>query len=238
MDTKQAITEKQGLVDEMEMQLMSSAPESIPCVVELRDELNTLYDEVSLVLDKKMDMQNSVEVYRMMLQDFFTWLDTLIKRAENADKGRGNTIAQRVSLLEQLTAETSQGKPKLAALTTKVILAPSVEIEFDVNCFYSQQKAGEISEILSTLDGQQVEEQLKVAERRFGDVERRLHRKLHLLQTTHQGAESATVDIALIRQWVAEKTALVREKEPLGFRAKSAETKLQQTKVDYSFRKI
>lgn len=92
-------------------------------------------------------------------------------------------------------------------------------------------KAGEISEILSSLDAQQVEEQLKVAERRFGDVERRLHRKLHLLQTTHQGAESAMVDIALIRQWVAEKTAVVREKEPLGFRSKSAETKLQQTKV-------
>lgn len=47
MDTKQAITEKQGQVDEMELQLMSSAPESIPCVVELRDELNNLYEEVS-----------------------------------------------------------------------------------------------------------------------------------------------------------------------------------------------
>ena len=123
MDTKQAISEKQGLVDEMEMQLMSSAPESIPCVVELRDELNALYDDVSQVLDKKMDMQNLVEEYRMMLQDFFSWLDTLIKRAENADKGRGNTIAQRVSLLEQLTAETGQGKPKLATLTTKVIVS-------------------------------------------------------------------------------------------------------------------
>lgn len=67
-----------------------------------------------------MDMQNSVEEYRMMLQDFFTWLDTLIKRAENADKGRCNNIAVRVSLLEQLTAETSQGKPKLAALAVKV----------------------------------------------------------------------------------------------------------------------
>ena len=81
------------------------------------------------------------------------------------------------------------------------------------------------------MDSQQVDEQLKVAERRFVDVERRMQRKLHLLQTTHQGAESATVDIALIRQWVAEKTGVVREKESLGFRAKSAETKLQQTKV-------
>ncbi len=72
------------------------------------------------MLDKKMDMQNLVEEYRMMLQDFFTWLDTLIKRAENADKGRGNIIAQRVTLMEQLTAETCQGKPKLATLSTKV----------------------------------------------------------------------------------------------------------------------
>lgn len=92
-------------------------------------------------------------------------------------------------------------------------------------------QASEISKILSSLDAQQVEEQLKVAERRFGDVDRRMHRKLHLLQTTHQGAESATVDIGLIRQWVAEKTELVRQKEPLGFKAKNAETKLQQTKV-------
>lgn len=56
----------------------------------------------------------------MMLQDFFSWLDALIKRAENADKGKGNNIAQRVALLEQLTAETSQGKPKLSTLNTKV----------------------------------------------------------------------------------------------------------------------
>lgn len=65
-------------------------------------------------------MQNLVEEYRMMLQDFFSWLDALIKRAENADKGKGNNIAQRVALLEQLTAETSQGKPKLSTLNTKV----------------------------------------------------------------------------------------------------------------------
>lgn len=179
-----------------------------------------------------MDMQNLVEEYRMMLQEFFTWLDTLIKRGENADKGRGNNIAQRVALLEQLTAEASQGKPKLATLNSKVIFLSFWFSKRDVVswCIFHFQ-ANEISEILSSLDAQQVEEQLKVAERRFGDVERRMHRKLHLLQTTHQGAESATVDIALIRQWVAEKTALVREKEPLGFRAKNAETKLQQTKV-------
>ena len=61
-----------------------------------------------------------------------------------------------------------------------------------------------------------------------------MHRKLHLLQTTHQGAESATMDIALIRQWVSEKTTLVRDKELLGYRAKSADTKLQQTKASLS----
>lgn len=48
MDTKQAITEKQGVVDEMELQLMSSAPESIPCVVELREELTNLNDDVMI----------------------------------------------------------------------------------------------------------------------------------------------------------------------------------------------
>lgn len=82
---------------------------------------------MSEVLDKKMDMQNLVEEYRLMLQEFFTWLDTLIKRGENADKGRGNNIAQRVALLEQLTAEASQGKAKLATLNSKVLQSSTIQ---------------------------------------------------------------------------------------------------------------
>ena len=96
---------------------------------------------------------------------------------------------------------------------------------------YKLFKAGEVTALLSALDSQQVDEQLKVAERRYGDVEKRLNRKQHLIQTTHQGSESAMSDVAQIRQWVAEKTELVRKKEPLGFRTKSAQSKLQQIKV-------
>ncbi len=77
-----------------------------------------------------MDLQNVVEEYRTMLQDFLTWLDTLVKRAESADKGRGMKIAQRVSLLEQLTSETSQGKPKLSSISIKVIRAYLFKYKF------------------------------------------------------------------------------------------------------------
>ena len=86
---------------------------------------------------------------------------------------------------------------------------------------------------MSNLDGQQIEEQLKIAERRIGDVERRLQRKLHLVQTTNQGFDSAVADVAQTRQWVAERTAQAREKEPLGFRTKNTETKLFQVKVSF-----
>ncbi len=92
-------------------------------------------------------------------------------------------------------------------------------------------QVGELKEVLSGIDAQQVEEQLKVAERRFGDVERRLQRKLHLLQTTHQGSDSAQVDIAHIREWMAEKSGKIRDKEPVGFHARNAESKLQEVKV-------
>ena len=94
-------------------------------------------------------------------------------------------------------------------------------------------KVEHVSTLLSTLDGQQVEEQLKVAERRFGDVERRLQRKLHLLQTTHHGSDTAVADIAQMRLWVAEKTKQIRNKEPLGFKSKAAETKFLLIKVNY-----
>ena len=85
--------------------------------------------------------------------------------------------------------------------------------------------------MLSSLDGQQVEEQLKVAERRLGDVERRLQRKLHLVQTTNGAFDNVAADVAQTRQWIAERAALVAEKEPLGFRTKTAESKMFQIKV-------
>lgn len=116
-------------------------------------------------------MQNAVEEYRITLQDFFTWLDTLVSRAETADRGRGMGIAQRVALLEQLTAESSQGKPRLAAITSKVVLACYYTHGPDrvkMNCIIVQ--AMELTATLSNLDGQQVDEQLKVAERRENSI--------------------------------------------------------------------
>lgn len=41
------ITEKQSLVDEMELQLMNSAPESTSHAIDLREHLTNLYDEAS-----------------------------------------------------------------------------------------------------------------------------------------------------------------------------------------------
>lgn len=82
------------------------------------------------MLDDKTTMQNLVEDYRNSLQDLFGWLDSLAKRSENADKGHGMSIASRVSLLEQLTAESVDGKSKLTALTSKVTF----------NCFKSNYK--------------------------------------------------------------------------------------------------
>ena len=56
----------------------------------------------------------------MQLQEFYTWLDSLVKRSENADRGHGLDIAQRVVKFEELTADSHQGKTKLAALSAKV----------------------------------------------------------------------------------------------------------------------
>lgn len=46
-DTRQAIMDKQSQVDEMEMQLMSSAPDSVQYVIDLRTQLSHLYDQVT-----------------------------------------------------------------------------------------------------------------------------------------------------------------------------------------------
>lgn len=120
VDLKQLISEKQNQIDEIESQLTSLVPSSAQVIDELRSKMSTLYDETSDVLDKKLDRQNCVEEYRLQLQDFYLWLDSLLKRSENADRGHGQNISQRVLLLEELAAESHQGKSKLAEISSKV----------------------------------------------------------------------------------------------------------------------
>ena len=72
------------------------------------------------MLDKKTDRQNLIEDYRLQLHEFYSWIDSLAKRSEGADRGHGQTTGQRVQLLEQLAAESLQGKGKLAAVSSKV----------------------------------------------------------------------------------------------------------------------
>lgn len=67
-----------------------------------------------------MEMQNCVEGYRMQLQEFYNWLDSLVKRAENCDRGHGQKISQRLTLVEQLVSDSNQGKGKLHALSKEV----------------------------------------------------------------------------------------------------------------------
>ena len=142
VDIKQLITEKQGQVDEIETLLMSLAPESSDVVTEMRNQLSSLYDETSDVLDKKMDRQNIVEEYRMQLQEFYTWLDSLVKRSENADRGHGLDIAQRVVKFEELTADSHQGKTKLAALSAKVCCTPGLrEFQLLTNVVFTRRRS-------------------------------------------------------------------------------------------------
>lgn len=172
--------------------------------------LNNLEDDLSHAIANKQGGQNLIEDYRQNIQAMHAWMDTLLKRSEAVDKGSGLNCAQKQSAIVELQNEfEDQGPKKLSEV---------------------KRLAGEVIDIVSNLDSQQVEEQVKSIERRYNDISKRLQRKLQVLEMTRKGIEGTRDEIEQAREWVKEKLIEVKKPILLGFETKNAEDKIQHLK--------
>lgn len=159
---------------------------------------------------KKQSGQSVIEDYRQANKEMHNWFDTLIKGMDILDKGSGLSCAQKLTAINELKSEFEKNGPlKMADL---------------------KEKASAVTDVISNLDAQQVEEQLKSIERRYNDVSKRIDRKAQIVELTNKGFDGAKNEIDQVHDWVKEKITDLQKPEPLGFESKSIEGRQQKLK--------
>lgn len=177
---------------------------------DLEGALNNLEDELSAAISTKQAAQNLIEDYRQSVQAMHGWFDTLLKRSDNVDKGSGLNCAQKQSAVVELQCEFEGQGPKRLEEVKKL--------------------AAEVMDVVSNLDSQQVEEQLKSVERRYNDIGKRLQRKMQVLEMTRKGIEGTRDEIEQAREWVKEKLVELQKPMLLGYESKNSDDRVQYLK--------
>ncbi|XP_012253400.2 muscle-specific protein 300 kDa isoform X14 [Athalia rosae] len=178
---------------------------------DLESGLDKLEAELIEAIAGKQATQDLIQKYRSHVQDIQTWFDNLSKRVDVVDKGSGLVIAQKISTVQEITSEfESQGPGKLDEV---------------------KQLGDLVMDSVSNLDSQQIEEQIKSVERRYGDIGKKLQRKSQVLDMTAQGIEATRREIEENRKWIAEKKEVARTSGPIGYESRLADEKLLSLKA-------
>lgn len=178
---------------------------------DIEESLDKLELELIEAIAGKNAAQDLIKKYRSQVQDMQNWFDALSKRADNIEKGNGLTINQKISAANEISDEfESRGPEKFEEL---------------------KKLAEQVMDSVSNLDSQQIEEQLKSVERKYGDLRKKILRKCQVLETTAQGIKATKKEIEELRNWISEKKQIARDAEPLGFESKQAEEKLLSLKA-------
>lgn len=178
---------------------------------DLEEDLDKLETELIDAIACKKVAQDLIQKYRLQVQEIQAWFETLCKKIDMIEKGNGMTIDQKIAAVQDISNDFDvQAPDKLDEVKTL---------------------GDQVMNSVSNLDSQQIEEQIKSVERKYGDIEKKLQRKSQVLDMTAQNIEATKREIESNRGWIDEKKRLARVKEPLGFESKQAEEKLLSLKV-------
>lgn len=155
--------------------------------------------------------QNVIETYRQAVLDMNAWFDSLIKKIDVLEIGSGLNCAQKLAAISEIRNEfETQGPNKLS----------------DVKI-----KAQKVIEIISNLDAQQVEDQLKSIDRRYNDTAKRIARKEQMVEATNKGVECARNEIEQVDVWTKQQVSNLQAPLAIGFESALAEERLQRLKA-------
>ncbi|XP_062549338.1 muscle-specific protein 300 kDa isoform X2 [Armigeres subalbatus] len=171
--------------------------------------LDDLQAQLKKVIDKKSANQICIERYKKCYEDTQHWLDAIIGQIDNLEKGNGFSCKQRLE----------------KAANIQKILSDNCD-----NLKKYKENASIVIELVSNLDAQQVNEQIKSMDRRFQDINKRLNRKFEIIDGTNKALLKIVSDVDSVRQWLNEKSDLIKTPYTLGFEAKSAEAQQQAFK--------
>ncbi|XP_038215060.1 nesprin-1 [Zerene cesonia] len=182
--------------------LLTEIPtEGLEDEINLEEELDELEQAILKAIEREKGNQGVIDDFRHKCQEIHDWFDAVLKKMCLADKGSGLPCPQKLNALKELSAEFGQaGKDKvdnIKSIGSKVI------------------------NIVSNLESQQVEEQIKSVERRYNDIGKRIQRKLQMLEITYKAIDGTKSEVAAQNEWMQKEIDNIQHPEPLGYDSKS-----------------
>ena len=208
-DLRSKIIEKQGMLDDLELTQTCISSDSSD--TDIRQQMNQLENEVTEMIDSRTDTLAKVEQYRTKLQSVYTWFDTIIKQLEKCDKVDSvDSRKKKEEGVQNLWSQFEDARSQVDDLRTT---ANVVMLE------------------LSSLDIQQVEEQLRSVEKKYSDLQKRVGKKMQVIEMTRKGYEDFKTDVVTLQEWLTKKHAYINDMSSLGFTSKDTENRLLEINV-------
>lgn len=202
-DLRSKIIDKQNILDDLEVKQMTLTPDSDDA--DIRSQMNSLEEEVNNIIDTRSEVISIIEEYRAKLQAVYSWFDTIIKQLEKCDKADHPDSKRRNEDVQQLWNKFKEAYNKIEGLI---------------------EKSSEIKPKLSSLDNQQVDEQLRSVQKKYGDLKKRVGKKKQVIEMTRKGYEDARQNTDDLLEWLEEKTEYLDDLPLLGFSSKNVELRI------------
>ncbi|XP_058454305.1 muscle-specific protein 300 kDa isoform X8 [Malaya genurostris] len=167
----------------------------------LLEKLDKLYSDLEQVINKKRDNQLIIVKYRKSYEEAQNWLDNITRQIDNLEKGSGLNCTQKLEKISNIKKVMDENSDIVAGY---------------------KQNASETAEIISNLDSQQIDEQIKSIDRRHTDIHKRISRKLDLIDSTNKSFAKTVSDIAEMHQWLSDCNERINTPYFLGPDAQSA----------------
>lgn len=159
----------------------------------------------------KTSGQNIIETYRQGVSDLNTCFENLIKKIDAVDIGSGLNCAQKMDAIADIQNECEvQGLKNLDDL---------------------KQNAQKVTEIINNLDSQQVEEKLKLSDRRYNDIMKRIARKAQMIAATNKGIQSIQNEIDQLNDWLSQQITNLNEPQAFSTDSNLLNVHLQKLKA-------
>ncbi|KAK3865215.1 hypothetical protein Pcinc_029165 [Petrolisthes cinctipes] len=204
-DLRTKILEKQSILDELEIKQMNLAPDMAD--TDNREKMNQLEEEVTNLIDLRTTTNQQIDEYRSKLQQVYSWFDTIIKQLEKCDKSDNLDSAKKSAEVQQLWNQFEDALPMLEE---------------------QKNRAREIMVELSSLDVQQVEEQIRSVEKKYTDLQKRVGKKMQVIEMTRKGYEDSKADVLELQKWIREKLEYTKNLPLLGYTSKNTEVRLHE----------
>lgn len=178
---------------------------------DIEQQLDKLENDLMDAIATKTSGQNTIESYRQSLADLNTCFENLIKKIDAIDIGSGLNCAQKMEAIASIQSECeAQGSKHLDDL---------------------KQNAQKVTEIINNLDAQQVEEKLKLSDRRYNDIIKRIARKSQMIAATNKGIQSIQSEIDQLNDWLSQQISNLKEPQALSTDSNLLNVHLQKLKA-------